>query len=167
MMKLRQKINRRSALSVLHYKNLLALVFVAIAMTFSMSRVHALPLRYVAATTPSSCQTQSFFGLLPWYQYLQLDPATCEIKEFHILPGGGQHSDVLLVVLALIDDLLRVAGLIAVGYLIYASISFITSQGNSEDAAHARGAAINALVGLVIALLAIVFVQFIGNRLGG
>lgn len=146
-------------------------LFVALLSVFlfglSTGRARAMSVSYLAGATTSPCQAQSFFGLVPWYKYLQLDPATCDVKDFHLLPGAGQHSDVLLVGLAIVDDLLRIAGLIAVGFVIYAAISFITSQGNPEDAARARGTVINALVGLVIALVAVVFVQFIGTKLGG
>lgn len=120
-----------------------------------------------AASASSPCEAHSFFGLLPWYRYLQLDPKTCDVINFNLLPGGGQQSDLLLIMLAVVDDLLRIAGLVAVGFIIYASISFITSQGNPEDTARARGTAINAIIGLVVAIVAVVFVSFIGNKLGG
>ncbi|HET7320745.1 MAG TPA: hypothetical protein VFI84_04150 [Candidatus Saccharimonadales bacterium] len=123
---------------------------------------------YAFAAGPSAtCQAHDFFGLKPWYQYLPLD-SNCDIKNsFHVLPGGGHQSDLVLILLAVIDDLLRIAGLVAVGFIIYAAISFITSQGNPEDTARARSTAINALVGLVIAIVAVAFVSFLGNKLGG
>jgi uncharacterized membrane protein YccC len=70
-----------------------------------------------------------------------------------------------LIGLAAVDILLRVAGLVAVGFLVYAAFNFITSQGNPEDAAIARGTAINALIGLLLAMFAIVMVSFIGKSL--
>lgn len=123
-----------------------------------------------ATTTPppAKCEVHDFFGLLPWYAYLKGDlDSNCDIKNFTLLPGAGQHSDLVLILLAIIDDLLRIAGLVAVGFIIYAAFNFVTSQGNPEDAAKARGTAINALIGLVIAMFAIVLVSFIGNKLGG
>lgn len=149
-----------------------ALILGAIVLIAGLSggHVHAQsapdPQATPTATAPV-CQAHSFFGLQPWYQYLQLDPSTCDVKNFNLLPGGGRQSDLLLIMLAVIDDLLRIAGLAAVGFIIYASINFITSQGNPEDTARARSTAINALIGLVIATVAVVFVSFIGNKLGG
>jgi len=104
-----------------------------------------------------------FLGLDPWYQYLNLDQTTCEIKNFNIMPPD---SDIPLVLLALANDLLRIAGLVAVGFVIVGAIQLITSQGNPDDAANAQSTIINALVGLVIAIVAVAFVSFLGSKLG-
>lgn len=124
---------------------------------------HNSPSAHAAATT---CAKPTFLGLVPWYQYLKLD-ASCDIKNFMVLPDGSQHSDVPLVVLAIIDDLLRITGLVAVGYVIYGGIQFITSQGSPDGTNKARQTVLNALIGLAIALVAITTVTFIGNKLGG
>lgn len=119
---------------------------------------------YYAAGAPPSCNN-SFFGLIPWWGYLpSSDFSGCDIKTFHF---WGSSSDILLVLMAIVDDLLRIAGIVAVGFIIYAAINFITSQGNPEDAAKARGVAINALIGLVISMVAVVLVSYIGRTLGG
>jgi hypothetical protein len=130
-------------------------------------------------TFAASCQTSNFFfGLVPWYGYLpQSDftkPSTitstvatdnaCTIYKFNVLPGSSA-SDVPLVLLAIVDDLLRIAGLVAVGFLIYAAIQYITSQGNADQASKAQNTIITALVGLVIAMVAVVFVSFLGKTL--
>ena len=128
----------------------------------------------VSATSCSS----SFFGLKPWYQYIPKKEigGDCNIKCFNVftIPDsekpndcGQRASDIPRVLLAVVDDLLRIAGLVALGFIIYAAFNFITSQGNPEDAAKARATAINALVGLIIAMIAVALVSFIGNRLGG
>lgn len=114
----------------------------------------------------AACKPSTFFGLVPWYQYLPLD-SSCQLNGHFTLLDKGGHSDILLILLAVVDDLLRIAGLVAVGFIIYASINFITSQGNPEDAASARKTAINALIGLVIATVAVGLVSYIGNTLKG
>lgn len=118
------------------------------------------------ADTVTKCTKATFFGLIPWYQYLQLD-SNCDIKSFMLLPDGNNHSDVPLVALAVIDDLLRIAGIVAVGYIIYGGIRYIISQGNPDATGKARQTILNALIGLVIALVAVSVVSFIGNKLGG
>jgi len=100
-----------------------------------------------------------FLGFPHWYDYLKLD-SNCQIVNFSF-PG-----DLLLVALAIIDILLRVAGLVAVFYVIFGGIQYATSQGNPDAAAKAQSTLINALVGLAIAMIAIGFVSFIGNKLG-
>lgn len=108
-----------------------------------------------------------FFIFKPWYEYLKNNfDANCNITNFRLLPEAGAKSDLPLVFLAIIDDLLRLAGLIAVAYIIVGGIRFITSQGSPEQTAAARSTIINALVGLVIALIAVSVVTFIGNKLG-
>lgn len=111
---------------------------------------------------------QSFFGLEPWWRFL---PKTafngCNIKTFNILSNGSsQPSYIPLVLLAVVDDLLRIAGLVAVFYVIYAAVQYVASQGNPEQTSKAMSTIINALIGLAIALIAIAIVSFLGSQLG-
>ena len=164
------KRNTNFSRTLLKYKYLLVSLFVACSLGASFGHAHAnalAPKTAVLAAAKEPCQAHEFFGLLPWYHYLKLDPKTCEVQDFNLLPGGGQHSGLVLILLAIIDDLLRIAGLVAVGFIVYAAFNFITSQGNPEDAAKARGTAINALIGLMLAMFAVVLISFIGNKLGG
>jgi hypothetical protein len=106
----------------------------------------------------------SFFGLKTWHAYLQKN-SDCSIKDFQVL-GGTSGSDFVLIALALMDDLLRIAGFVAIGYIIYGGILYITSQGSPDQTGKAQNTILNALIGLVIAVVAVAFVSFIGNRLG-
>jgi hypothetical protein len=120
------------------------------------------------AKTRAEC-TNGFLGLKPWYHYLELD-SNCDIKDFNFFPPNGDDplikSDVPLVLLAVIDDLLRIAGLVAVAFVIIGAINYITSQGNPEDTAKAQSTIVNALIGLAISIVAVAFVSFIGSKLG-
>jgi len=110
-----------------------------------------------------ACADITFFGLIPWYHYLTLD-SNCQVPNFTVL---GAKSDLLLVILAIVDDLLRVAGIVAVGYVIYAGIKYITSQGSPDETAKAQSTLLNAIIGLAIALVAVASVSFLGNQLAG
>ncbi len=110
------------------------------------------------------CNPPAFFGLKPWYEYLDTN-ADCTIKTFNVL-GGDAGSDFVLVALVLVDDLLRIAGLVAIGYVIYGGILYVTSQGSPDQTGKAQNTILNALIGLVIAVLAVAFVTFLGNRIG-
>lgn len=126
------------------------------------------------AYTPS-CEKKQFFGLVPWYQYMGLTPdgttGQCTIDNF----GDGSnaagildsHSPFLLIGLAVIDDLIRVAAMVAVAFIIYGGITYATSQGSPDMTGKAKASIINALIGLVIALIAVGFVTYLGNTLGG
>lgn len=116
--------------------------------------------------TPSNPNYHTFVGLLPWYHYLNLN-SQCDFDQTHTFVLLGTHSGVLLVGLAIIDDLLRIAGLLAVIFVIFSGVKFILSNGSPDETAKARTAGINALVGLAITMVAIAFVSFLGNQVGG
>lgn len=121
------------------------------------------------AAGSGACGDHTFFGLKPWYHYLQVtyDKATdsCDVA-FNAL-GNGKTSDILLVLLAIVDDLLIIAGIVAVVYVVYAGIKYIMSQGSPDETAKAQSTLINALLGMALAMVAIAVVSFIGNRVGG
>ncbi len=106
----------------------------------------------------------SFLGLKSWYYYLNVDSA-CNITDFNFLPSSGK-SDVLLIGLVLVDDLLRIAGLVAIGFVIYGGILYVTSQGSPEQTAKAQNTIQNALIGLLIATISIAVVSYLGGQLG-
>lgn len=119
-----------------------------------------------------NCQNNpTFLGLVPWYKYLDRQEVTpisgqpyCQIKDFVVLKAG-ERSDIPLVLLAIVDDLLRLAGLVAVIFVIYGAVQYATSQGNPEQTSRAQSTVLNSLIGLAIAVTAVAFVSFIGNRL--
>jgi len=110
---------------------------------------------------------QTFLGLVPWYQYLEYGKISdlggaCGVRSFQLLGAG---SDIPLVLLAIVDDLLRISGLVAVIFVIYGGIQYATSQGNPDQAAKAQSTIINALIGLALAIVSVAIVTFIGSRL--
>lgn len=108
----------------------------------------------------------TFFGfLIPWYQYLPVD-GSCNIdsNKFVVL---GPNSSIPLILLAVVDDLLRIVGLLAVVFVMYAGVRFITSQGSPDESAKARTGIIYALGGLAASVIAVSFVSFIATSLGG
>ena len=63
--------------------------------------------------------------------------------------------------------ILFLAGIIAVIYLIYSGILYITAGGDAEKATKGRTGVINAVIGIIIILLAYVIVTWVGNILSG
>lgn len=121
------------------------------------------PSLIIFSDAPKHCVHQ-FLGLIPWFQYLNLNN-DCSINID--LTKAANWNQLWLIGIALLDDLLRVAGAVAVAFVIYGAIRFITSQGEPDNIKGAQSTILNALVGLVIALVAISVVNFIGNQLGG
>jgi hypothetical protein len=144
---------------------------------------------YAASATPppnpaATCNKVGFLGLEPWYQYMnkeftdayaapssQSDP--CSVKCFNVfiqtVPNdcGQTASDIPAVLLAVIDDLLRISTMVAIGFVFYGAFQYVASQGNSEVTAQAQTTVINALIGVAIALIAVTAVSFIGDKLAG
>jgi hypothetical protein len=121
-----------------------------------------------------ACKKGDFLGLIPWWHYLPDGDFAgqtgtdkgCNIRNFHFISISG-HPDLPLVLLAIVDDLLRIAGVVAVAYVLIGAFKYVTSQGDPEQAARAQSTIINALVGTAIAITAATFVNFLGLRLGG
>lgn len=109
----------------------------------------------------ASCQGGNFLGFPTWYKYLDgyVDP-----KTGMCAPQMNGLNDVWLVLAAVIEILLRVAALLAVGFVIYGGISYMTSNGEPDKTTKARHTIISALIGLGIAISAGVVVGFIAGR---
>lgn len=110
----------------------------------------------------AACQN-TFLGLKAWYYYLQLD-GQCQVTNFTVL---GAHSSFLLILLAIVDDLLTIAGLLSVIFVIVGGAKYVTSQGSPGETSKALSTIINALIGLAMAIISIAFVSFLGNKLSG
>lgn len=113
----------------------------------------------IFATT--HCDNNTFFFLPPWWKYLPAEKFGdgCSISSFSF-PG-----DFLAIGLAIIDMLLRVAGLVAIVSIIIAGVAYITAAGTVEKTASARRRIYNSLIGLAVVAVASGFVAFIGNTL--
>lgn len=124
---------------------------------------------FAASCRPSG---QNFFDFPTWYHYLDLaqkmevNPATnhCEIITYG--PNRFGVGDLSLIALALVDIAFRIAALAAVTYIIWGGIQFVIAQGEVDRTKKARQTIINALIGLVIALISVGLVTFIGARIG-
>lgn len=77
--------------------------------------------------------------------------------------SGATFGD---VVMRLLTFLLIVAGILAVFYLVWAGLQYITAGGDTTKATTARQGIVNAIIGIVIILLSIVIVQWVGRIVG-
>lgn len=117
---------------------------------------------FAAACTPPS---SGFFGIPTWYKYLPGEDVIDGISgQISCTPKLNSLSDVWLIGAAVIDILLRIAALMAIGYIVVAGINYIRSQGQPDQTAKAQRTLVNAVVGLVIAIIATVMVNFVAGR---
>jgi len=112
----------------------------------------------IFACTPKKA---SFLGFPTWYEYLKGVSDANGVCS----PSLTSINDVWRIALAVIDILLRVASIVAVGYIIYAGFKYSTSQGDAGKTAEAKDTIINALIGLAIAVSATFIVAFIARSI--
>ena len=126
-------------------------------------------------TAPPGCEND-FFGLKGWYHYLPSSDFgvtinghtdKCALNSGFTFISSNSASDLPLIILAVVDDLLTIAGIVAVAFVIYGAVQYIASQGSPDQTARAQSTIINALIGMAVAIIAIAFVSFLGNKLGG
>lgn len=122
--------------------------------------------QFAAACNPSAGKGGlSEVLFVPWYKYLPGDNSDGKCRV-----ALGDNPDIVktasLVLIAVIELLTRLATLVAVGYVIWGSIQYITSQGEAQSLSNAKSTIANALVGLAITILAISLLQFLGRTFG-
>jgi hypothetical protein len=113
-----------------------------------------------------ACKDATFFGIPSWYKYLIKANLMIDDGMGCVLAQNFKIQDISLIALALVDVALRIAALVAVGYVIYGGVQFVAAQGEADKAKKARQTIINALIGLVIAMMSTGLVAFIGSSIG-
>src|SRR3989338_3711692 len=95
----------------------------------------------------ADCPNKGISILPPWHKYIdgEVVDGTCELN-FSI------PDDIIGILLAVVEILLRLGGIVAVGFVIYGGFLFMLSRGEPDKNAQARTTIINALIGLVVAL---------------
>ncbi len=105
-------------------------------------------------------KNRTFLGLKPWYHYANFD-ASCAY-----LPANGSGftgADVWPILAVVFEDLLVIAAYVAIAYVLVGSFQMMTAQGEPDKFKSARGTVINALIGLVIAVIGGRLVGFLFN----
>ena len=106
------------------------------------------------------CTSEALFGLPSWNKYLDYGHnanGQCTLGD------GFVATDIWLVAAAILEILIRVAGVVAVFYVIAGGFKFMTSQGSPDQTAQARKTIINAIAGLTIAVVAISAVSYVAT----
>lgn len=106
------------------------------------------------------CSGTGFLGFPTWYKYLNptMGANGCEV-DFIVPDSIGP------VLLAIFEMILRLAGMIAVGFVIFGGFQYMLSQGEPDRTKGARSTILNALIGLAIAISATAVVNVIANSI--
>ena len=105
----------------------------------------------------AGCSGGTFLSFPTWYKYLPKASGSCS-------PSLQKLSDIWLVVAAVIQIMLQIAAIVAVIFVIYGAVSYMTSQGEPDKTAKARDTIVNALIGMAIAVTSAAIVAFIAER---
>jgi hypothetical protein len=120
-----------------------------------------------AAPAPASCGGKDYFLTFPaWHRGLK--KPDCSIKSPSDL--GGPEGDRLskfiwIIVLNIIDIIIQLVAYIATGYVIWGGFTYLTSTGRPEKIKGAKEMILNAVIGLVIAIIAIAAVGYAAGRI--
>jgi hypothetical protein len=125
--------------------------------------IQSLLSRFAQAAPPTGpcAPKQSFFGLPTWYEFLPTD-ANCGVK----IDFSNHPEQFWQIGLGIADILLVVAGGIAVLFVIYGGYQYMTSQFDPEGTKKGKDTVLNALIGLIVVILASTIVKLVGRTLG-
>jgi len=130
-----------------------------------------------SAAVPEPCdKSVSFLKLPTWYAYLEIgeerskDGNTvidhCAIINPRTPDGSLDWAKAIpLIGLAVLEIMLRIAGLVGFIFVIYGGFKYITSQGEPEKTKTSRQTITNGLIGIVISIVAAAAVSFLANTL--
>lgn len=137
--------------------------------------VFSLPMQASASVASSCDKSFSFLGLPTWYAYLDVGPEMtvggtvidkCAVIGPRLADGGLDWPKALpLIGLAVLEIMLRIAGLAGFFFVMYGGFKYITSQGEPDKTKQSRQTITNALIGIAISIIASAAVSFIANTL--
>ena len=99
---------------------------------------------------------------------LAIDDGDLKNINLPVITTNKKGTEVLTGVAATVINLiLLIAGILAVIYLIYSGILYITAGGDTGKAEKGRTGIVNAIIGLVIISAAYLLVRFVGGAISG
>jgi hypothetical protein len=137
------------------------LIFMLIWMPMMSIGSVLMPVPAHGATAEACGQSAGGFLSFPtWYKYLNPRFEDNQCKIDFTFP-----DDIGKVLLAGFEIVLRIASLIAIGFVLYGGFQYIISQGEPDKIKNAHTTLVNALVGLVITIFASAIVNLIARNI--
>jgi len=162
---------RRATLRMKHLRHII---------TVSVLSLLLMPILFVGTANAAgqsedrcSGSSSTFLGLPTWYKYLDYSYEEAQYDEsgdVEVVPASCEVNvnfpeDIGKIILALIEILLYLGGIIAMVIMLVGGFKYMTSQGNPDATKSARNTIQNAFIGLVISIFASVTVGFIARYL--
>lgn len=116
------------------------------------------------ATIPTASVSAADCGgniltLKPWYDGLPMD-GDCSIQS---PTSDTMSSFIWRIALNIVDDILQIAGYVAFGFVVFGGFLYMTSAGQPEKATRARKTITYGLIGVVVAMSAVLLVNVIAS----
>lgn len=121
---------------------------------------------FTPVTARAACQTEdaNFLSFPTWYKYLDGRNGDCAFaytKDDYTSLGNY----IARILMAVFEILARVAGMVAVVFVIYGGFTYMTSQGQPDKVNAGKTTILNSLIGMVIAILAVAIVNLVAGSL--
>jgi hypothetical protein len=144
-----------------YLKKLFVTLAFAVLIAAPVVTVAVAPTTYaVGGAAGASCEVGGFLGIPPWYRGLTSNDGQCSIDS----PGGDKDAlskFILHIALNIIEIGLYIVGYIAVFFVLYGGFQFLTGGDNPSQIEKARKTILNAVIGLVISISAVVIVNLL------
>jgi hypothetical protein len=114
--------------------------------------------------------SDAFLGFPFWYRGLANESTTkCELKSPNDLNSSGKNDGIQNYIMIIASNILSMAsmavGYISVAFVVYGGFQYITSAGSADAVKKAKSTITNAIIGIVIAVLAGAIFNFLNNQL--
>ena len=124
-----------------------------------------------AAAGNGGCNDTRFLTFPAWYRGLADGSGSkCEIKSPADFNSGdfgkGLTTYITIIVLNVVEIMLQLVVYICVGFIIWGGFMYLISAGSSDKISSGKKMIQNAIIGLVISLIAVIAVSFIVTRIG-
>ena len=123
-----------------------------------------------SASAASKCNS-GFLTFPAWYDNGLTKPYPgCELKSPSELTGVAKDKQVsryiTIIALNVLEIMIQLVAYIAVGFIMFGGFVYLTNGNSSDGISSARKMILNAVIGLVISLLAVFAVSFVSSRIG-
>jgi hypothetical protein len=120
----------------------------------------------VSAEGPN-CENR-FLTFPPWYHHLTKG-ADCKLKSPADIDSDatkGITGYISIIILNVLEIMLQLVAYVSAGFIIWGGYMYLISTGSSDRITSGKKMIQNAIIGLVISLVAVFAVSFIAGRIG-
>lgn len=106
-----------------------------------------------------ACTGGEFLGLKPWYYGLECDEKNSPTGN--VIGDNSEGAMVKAIAVNIITDAVSIAGVVCVGFILYAGYQMVLSGGDISKYAKGKKTLTGAIIGLIIIILAKVIIEFV------